>query len=75
MEQVCLVRTLSMQVEECECRVEVFRRPNGTHFARTVFSPHDVIINESETCEEAVRRHCDLLPLAVHSRLLVRKRA
>ena len=73
MEDVRLVRQLSMQIEQCECRVEVFCRPNGTHFARTAFSPDDVIINESETCEEALRRHCALLPLAVRSRSLGRK--
>lgn len=73
MEEVRLIRTLSMQVEDYECRVEVFCRPNGTHFARTAFSPDDVIINESETCEEVVRRHCALLPLAVSSRSLGRK--
>lgn len=68
MDSVQLVQQLRLQVEEIDCLIEVFIRPNGTHFAKTAFSADDVIINEGESCEEALRRHRELLPLAIHSR-------
>lgn len=68
MDKEQLVSKHMLQVENAEYLVEVFCRPNGTHFARTAFTGEDVIINEGRSCEEALVRHRELLPLAIRSR-------
>jgi hypothetical protein len=68
MDTAQLVQRLQLNIDDVECLVEVFSRPNGTHFARTAFSSDDVIINEGSSCEEVLLRHRELLPLAIRSR-------
>lgn len=68
MEDFPLVYQLTYDFEGEEYLIEVFCRPDGRHFARTVFSPQDVIISDGPGLEEVILRHRDLLPLAVHSR-------
>lgn len=68
MENFQLVHKLTCNFEGYEYLIEVFSRPDGSHFARTVFGPHDVIISDGFSLEEVLFRHQDLLPLAIHSR-------
>ena len=63
-----LVHQLICDCEGREYLIEVFSRPDGSHFARTVFSPQDVIISDGFSFEEALNKHQDLLPLAISSR-------
>jgi hypothetical protein len=63
-----LVQQLICDFEGKGYLIEVFCRPDGSYFARTVFSSQDVIISDGLTLEEVLVRHQDLLPLAVHSR-------
>lgn len=68
MDNVSLVHQLLCDFEGAEYLIEVFVRPDGSYFARTVFSPHDVIINDGISIEDVLLKHKNLLPLAVHSR-------
>ena len=68
MENVELVHQLMCDFEGEKYLVEVFSRPDGSHFARTVFSPQDVIISDGVNLDDALLKHQDLLPLAIHSR-------
>ena len=68
MESIQLVHQLNCVFEGYEYLIEVFCRPDGSHFARTVFSPQDVIISDGPSLEEVLLKHRELLPLAVHSR-------
>ncbi len=68
MENVQLVHQLKCAFAGDEYLIEVFSRPDGSHFARTIFSPQDVIISDGVTLEEVLLKHQDLLPLAIHSR-------
>ena len=68
MENNQLVHQLMCNFAGDEYLIEVFSRPDGSHFARTIFSPQDVIISDGVTLEEVLLKHQDLLPLAIHSR-------
>jgi len=68
MENIQLVHQLTCEYEGRGYLIEVFSRADGNYFARTVFSPHDVIISDGLSLQEVLLRHQNLLPLAVHSR-------
>ena len=68
MENVELVHQLMCDFEGEKYLVEIFSRPDGSHFARTVFSPQDVIISDGVNLDDVLLKHQDLLPLAIHSR-------
>lgn len=68
MENIQLVHQLMCDFEGKGYLIEVFSRPDGSYFARTVFSSRDVIISDGLSLEEVLLKHQDLLPLAVHSR-------
>lgn len=68
MEQIELVQELKCDHEGEEYLIEVFARPDGSHFARTVFSPRDVIISDGINLDDVLLKHRDLLPLAIRSR-------
>ncbi len=68
MENIQLVHELICDFEGTEYLIEVFLRPDGSHFARTEFSPQDVIISDGFSLEEALLKQQDLLPLAIRSR-------
>jgi len=68
MEKIELVQQLKCDFEGEEYLIEVFSRPDGSHFARTIFSPQDVIISDGISLAEVLLKHQDLLPLAVRSR-------
>ena len=67
-ENIQLVHQLMCDYEGDQYLIEVFRRPDGSHFARTVFSLHDVIISDGPSMHDVLLKHQELLPLAVHSR-------
>lgn len=48
--------------------VLVYSRPDGSHVAKTFFTPHDVIINDGLSLDEVLNKHRQLIPLAVNSR-------
>jgi hypothetical protein len=68
MENIQLVHQLMCNFAGDDYLIEVFSRPDGSHFARTIFSPQDVIISDGVNLEEVLLKHQDLLPLAIHSR-------
>jgi len=68
MDNTQLVHQLICDFEGREYLIEVFSRPDGSHFARTVFSPQDVIISDGFSFQDALVKHQDLLPLAISSR-------
>ena len=72
MDNIELVHQLTCDFEGRKYLIEVFSRPDGSHFARTVFSPQDVIISDGFSFEEVLVRHQDLLPLAIRSRKMPR---
>jgi len=72
MDNTQLVHQLICDFEGREYLIEVFSRPDGSHFARTVFSPQDVIISDGFSFEDALVKHQDLLPLAIRSRKMPR---
>ena len=57
MDDVQLVHQLTCDFEGLEYLIEVFSRPDGSHFARTKFSPQDVIISDGFSLEEALFKH------------------
>lgn len=67
-----LVHTCRCLIADQEYEVLVFRRPDGSHAAKTFFTPSDVIINDGSSLEEVLNRHQALLPLAISSRELLR---
>lgn len=72
MDNTQLVHQLICDFEGREYVIEVFSRPDGSHYARTVFSPQDVIISDGFSFEEALVKHQNLLPLAIRSREMPR---
>ena len=68
MKQIELVQEFRCVYEGEEYLIEVFARPDGSHFAQTIFSPRDVIISDGINLDEVLLKHQDLLPLAIHSR-------
>ena len=68
MDNTQLVHQLICDFEGREYLIEVFSRPDGSHFARTVFSPQDVIISDGFSFKDALVKHQNVLPLAIRSR-------
>ena len=66
-----LVHKCHLPVGSIEYEVQVYSRPDGRHIAKTVLDGfEDVIINDGPTLEAALRRHAEVLPLAINSRQL-----
>lgn len=61
------------QIAGRDYEVHVYTRQDGRHFAKTVFSPEDVIISDGKTLAEALEKHQRLLPLAINSRQILRE--
>lgn len=68
MEKIELVQQLKCDFEGEEYLIEVFVRPDGSHFAQTIFSPQDVIISDGVGLSDVLLKHQNLLPLAICSR-------
>lgn len=52
--------------------VHIFARHDGSHVAKTAFSPQDVVISDAPTLHEVIDKHSRLLPLALDSRQILR---
>jgi predicted RNase H-like HicB family nuclease len=64
-------------VHKCEFPIEndryeifIYCRPDGSHVAKTVLDANDTIINDGSTLDEVLKKHKELLPLAINSRRL-----
>lgn len=68
-----LVHTCVFEIADHNYEVLVYSRPDGSHLAKTFFTPNDVIINDGLSLEEVLDKHRHLLPLAVNSREILRQ--
>jgi hypothetical protein len=68
-----LVHQCRMEVTGQHYDVFVYRRPDGSHIAKTFFAPHDVIVNDGPSLDEVLAKHRLLLPLAVNSRQILQE--
>jgi len=73
MDSGILVHKSVFHIAGQDYEIAVFTRPDGTHVARTAFSPVDVIVNDGISLDEALAKHRRLLPLAVNSRQILRE--
>ncbi len=69
-----LVHTCQIPVGPVEYEVQVFSRPDGRHIAKTFLDDVDVVINDGPSLEAALRRHAEVLPLAINSRQLIMRK-
>ena len=67
MEGCQLVHQITCDLEGKEYLIEVFHRPDGKHFARTIFDPKDVIISDGPSLEEALAKHRGLLRITSYN--------
>ncbi|PKN13617.1 MAG: hypothetical protein CVU69_00115 [Deltaproteobacteria bacterium HGW-Deltaproteobacteria-4] len=63
-----LVHKSAVEIAGHRYEVCVYARNDGLHFAKTVFSPQDIVINDGLSLEHALEKHRNLLPLAIASR-------
>jgi len=63
-----LVHRTCSNISGRDYEVLVFCRPDGSHVAKTYFTPDDVIINDGPSLDLVLNKHQRLLPLAVNSR-------
>lgn len=63
-----LVHQSLIRLADRDYEVLVYRRGDGSHVAKTVFAPGDVILHDAPSLDEVLARHQRLLPLAVNSR-------
>ena len=63
-----LVHRSHFNISGRDYEVLVFCRSDGSHVAKTYFTPDDVIINDGPSLDHVLNKHQRLLPLAVNSR-------
>lgn len=63
-----LVHQSHIEIAGHHYEVCVYARNDGLHFAKTVFSPKDIVINDGLSLAHALEKHRNLLPLAIISR-------
>jgi len=68
-----LIHTTELQIDGRPYEVAVYLRSDGSHIARTIFAPGDIIIHDGLSLEEVLDKHRRMLPLAVDSRQLVKE--
>jgi len=68
-----LIHTTELKIADRHYEVSVYVRSDGSHIARTIFAPGDVIIHDGFSLEEVLAKHQRLLPLAVDSRQILRE--
>jgi len=66
-----LIHTTELKVADRQYEVAIYLRTDGSHIARTIFAPGDVIIHDGPSLEEVLAKHQRLLPLAVDSRQIL----
>ncbi|MEJ2699307.1 MAG: hypothetical protein P8Z70_06580 [Desulfuromonadales bacterium] len=73
METEILVHTCMMTISGEDYEVFVYSRADGSHIAKTFFTPQDVIINDGPSVDAVLGKHERVLPLAVNSRQILRE--
>ncbi len=73
METENLVHTCLMTISGEDYEVFVYSRADGSHVAKTFFTPQDVIINDGPSLDAVLMTHERVLPLAVNSRQILRE--
>lgn len=73
MESEIVVHKSIQHVAGQDYEVTVYARPDGSHVAKTTFSPVDVIVNDGRSLEDVLDRHQRVLPLAINSRQILRE--
>lgn len=73
MEYETIVHQSTCRIAEKEYEICVFSRDDGRLFARTVLAPQDVIISDGPSLADVLRRHQELLPLAIKSRVILKE--
>jgi hypothetical protein len=73
MEPEILVHKSIHHVAGQDYEVAVYARPDGSHVAKTAFSPVDVIVNDGRSLEDVLEKHQRILPLAINSRQILRE--
>ncbi|MCP3178212.1 MAG: hypothetical protein AB7F21_10950 [Desulfuromonadales bacterium] len=73
MSEEVLVHSCRVHFSGHDYDVFVYSRPDGSHLAKTFFTPRDVIISDGITLDEVLLKHQHLLPLAVTSRDILRQ--
>jgi hypothetical protein len=73
METEILVHTCMMTISGEDYEVFVYSRADGSHIAKTFFTPQDVIINDGPSVDAVLVKHERVLPLAVNSRQILRE--
>jgi hypothetical protein len=63
-----LIHTTELNIAGRQYEVAVYLRSDGSHLARTIFAPGDIIIHDGPSLDEVLAKHQRLLPLAVDSR-------
>lgn len=63
-----LVHQSLIEISGHRYEVCVYARNDGLHFAKTVFSQQDIVINDGLSLSHALEKHRNLLPLAIASR-------
>lgn len=67
-ESEILVHQSVMEIAGSHYEVCVYARNDGLHFAKTIFSPQDIVINDGVSLTHALEKHRNLLPLSIASR-------
>jgi hypothetical protein len=73
MESETLVHQCLMTISGQDYEVFVYSRADGSHLAKTYFTPQDVIINDGPSLDAVLVKHERVLPLAVNSRQILRE--
>lgn len=73
MEYENLVHRSSYPIAGNVYEILLYSRSDGTHVAKTAFSPEDVIITDGMALHDVLSRHLQLLPLAVSSRDIIQE--
>ena len=63
-----LVHQSLIEISGHRYEVCVYARNDGLHFAKTMFSQQDIVINDGLSLSHALEKHRNLLPLAIASR-------
>lgn len=63
-----LVHQCDIPIDNESYEVLVYSRPGGIYVAKTVLDAYDVIINDGTTLDDVLKKHKELLPLAINSR-------
>lgn len=60
-----LVYTSEKMIDGESFKISVYCRLDGRHYAKTYLNENDIIINDGASLSEVIKKHEDLLPLAV----------